>query len=61
MNVMHALAQAPQRVITYTWLGSLALLFVTFLVMCVAVSRKYTHHSLTHSLMHSLTRQLAQC
>jgi hypothetical protein len=57
MNVMHALAQAPQRVITYTWLGSLALLFVTFLVMCVAVSRKYTHHSLTHSL----TRQLAQC
>lgn len=41
MNMLDVLYQSPQKVITYTWLTSLVLLFVTFLVMCVAVSRKF--------------------
>mmetsp|Transcript_19510 Transcript_19510/g.36362 ORF Transcript_19510/g.36362 Transcript_19510/m.36362 type:complete len:172 (-) Transcript_19510:245-760(-) len=45
MNMLDVLYQSPQKVITYTWLTSLVLLFVTFLVMCVAVSHmSHGHH-----------------
>lgn len=39
-QALATLYQSPQKVITYTWLTSLVLLFITFLVMCVAVSCK---------------------